>query len=136
MPAIIVDVVGQGKENTTVEDMTLGPRVRVRAVKPLTGFKAIVTFDNNTQREIDLEPYLHGPVFESIRNEPAVFRAMKIAGGAIAWDNGADIDPERLILRPETGLDGTGGDGKSLMYLCEKIVVWRLAGPEPKEEKK
>ena len=51
----------------------LGPRVRVRIVKPLTGFKAVVTFDNNTQREIDLEPYLHGPVFELIRNEPAVF---------------------------------------------------------------
>ena len=53
----------------------LGPRVRVRAVKPLDGFKALVSFDNNTRREIDLEPYLHGPVFESIRNEPAVFRA-------------------------------------------------------------
>ena len=80
----------------------LGPRVRVRAVKPLTGFKAIVTFDNNSQREIDLEPYLHGPVFESIRNEPAVFRAMKIEGGTIAWDNGADIDPDVLYygLKP------------------------------------
>ncbi len=81
---------------------TLGPRVRVRSVKPLQGFKAMVGFDNGTQREIDLEPYLHGPVFEPIRNEPAMFRSMKIAGGTIAWQNGADIDPDVLYygLKP------------------------------------
>jgi hypothetical protein len=80
----------------------LGPRVRVRAVTPLGGFRALVAFENNTQREIDLEPYLHGPVFEPIRNEPAVFRSMTIAGGTIAWPNGADIDPDVLYygLKP------------------------------------
>ena len=81
---------------------TLGSRVRVRAVKPLQGFKALVNFDNGTQREIDLELYLHGPVFEPIRNDPAVFRSMNIAGGTIAWQNGADIDPDVLYygLKP------------------------------------
>ena len=74
----------------------LGPRVRVRSVTPLAGLKALVAFDDNTQREIDLEPYLHGPVFEPIRSEPALFRAMKIEGGTIAWPNGADIDPDVL----------------------------------------
>jgi hypothetical protein len=80
----------------------LGPRVRVRAVKPLEGFKVLVTFDNDSQKEIDLEQYLHGPVFEPIRNDPNVFRSMKIAGGTIAWDNGADIDPDVLYygLKP------------------------------------
>ncbi|KAF0106874.1 MAG: hypothetical protein FD146_2232 [Anaerolineaceae bacterium] len=75
---------------------TLGPRVRVREVKPLTGFLVRVTFDNNTQRDIDLEPYLHGGVFEPIRKNPSAFRAMIIAGGTIAWKNGADIDPDVL----------------------------------------
>ena len=80
----------------------LGPRVRVRAVQPLQAFKALVTFDNDTRKEIDLEPYLHGPVFEPIRSEPAVFRSMKIEGGTIAWPNGADIDPDVLYygLKP------------------------------------
>ena len=77
----------------------LGPRVRVCTVRPLQGFKALVTFDNESQREIDLEPYLHGPVFEPIRNEPAMFRSMKIEGGTIAWPNGADIDPDVLYYR-------------------------------------
>ena len=31
----------------------LGPRVRVRSVKPIEGFKVLVTFDNDTQKEID-----------------------------------------------------------------------------------
>jgi len=74
----------------------LGPRVRVRAVEPRQGFKALFTFDNGTQREIDLEPYLRGPIFEPLRRDPAKFRAMKIEGGTIAWDNGADIDPDVL----------------------------------------
>jgi hypothetical protein len=86
-----------------VSDMDkLGPRVRVRAVAPLDGFKALVTFDNDSRKEIDLEPFLHGPVFEPIRNNPALFRSMKIVGGTIAWDNGADIDPDVLYygLKP------------------------------------
>jgi hypothetical protein len=80
----------------------LGPRVRVCDIKPLEDFKVLVSFENGVQREIDLAPYLDGPVFESIRNDPAAFRMMKIAGGTIAWDNGADIDPDVLYygLRP------------------------------------
>ena len=80
----------------------LGPRVRVRAVEPRQGFKVLFIFDNGTQREIDLEPYLRGPMFEPLRRDPAKFRAMKIEGGTIAWDNGADIDPDVLYynLKP------------------------------------
>lgn len=74
----------------------LGPRVRVRAVEPLQGFGVLVTFDNGAQREIDLDIYLRGPIFEPIRKNPALFRAMRIEGGTIAWANGADIDPDVL----------------------------------------
>jgi len=31
-----------------------------------------------------------------MRNNHARFRTMKVQGGAIAWDNGADIDPDVL----------------------------------------
>ncbi len=80
----------------------LGPRVRVRAVSPLGDWKAMVEFDNGTRREIDLEPYLHGPIFQPIRDNTAMFRSMKIEGGTIAWPNGADIDPDVLYygLKP------------------------------------
>jgi hypothetical protein len=74
----------------------LGPRVRVHAVQPRQGFNVLVTFDNGVQKEINLEPYLRGPIFEPLRNDPAKFRSMKIEGGTIAWDNGADLDPDVL----------------------------------------
>ena len=89
----------------------LGPRVRVRAVKPLEGLKVWVRFENDTEREIDLAPYLRGPIFELIRNDPTVFRNMKIEGGTIAWDNGADIDPDVLYynLKPAWMEDAEAG---------------------------
>ena len=70
--------------------------IRVQKVEPLEDLCARVTFDDGTQRTIDLDVYLRGPVFETIRNNPAVFRAMRVEGGTIAWDNGADIDPDVL----------------------------------------
>lgn len=80
----------------------LGPRVRVRAAIPLQGFKVLLTFDNDARREVDLEPYLRGPIFEPMRSDPDRFRSMTIAGGTLAWDNGADIDPDVLYyhLKP------------------------------------
>jgi len=34
----------------------LGPHVRVRAIKLLDGLKMVVIFDNDSQKEIELEP--------------------------------------------------------------------------------
>ena len=82
--------------------MKLGPRIGVRSVKPLQGFFVSVTFDDGMQREVDFEPYLQGPVFEPMRNDPAVFRSMAVAHGVVAWPNDADIDPDVLYygLKP------------------------------------
>ena len=82
--------------------MKLGPRIGVRSVKPLQGFCALVIFDDGSQREVDFEPYLQGPIFEPMRNNPAVFRSMTIAHGVLAWPNGADLDPDVLYygLKP------------------------------------
>ena len=83
--------------------------VRVREVKPLHGFKAVVSFDDGTQREIDLAPYLHGLVFEPIRNEPAVFRSMEIAGGHNRLAERRRHRPGRSLLWTETGVDAGNG---------------------------
>ena len=68
----------------------------VRAVEPLTGFTARVTFTDGSQRIINLEQYLHGPIFEPIRDSPAMFRRIFVDHGALAWPNGADIDTDTL----------------------------------------
>jgi hypothetical protein len=72
--------------------------VRIRAVVPLEEFKVRLEFTDNTTKEMDLTPYLHGPIFEPMRKDLRVFRAMKIDPrmGTIVWDNGADIDPDVL----------------------------------------
>lgn len=75
----------------------MGRPVRVHAVVPLTGFVVLVTFTDGTSREMDLERYLHGPIFEPIRS-PESFRQITVdpVAGTIAWPNGADIDPDVL----------------------------------------
>jgi hypothetical protein len=78
--------------------------VRIRSVEPLRGFAVRLGFTDGSQREVDLEPYLHGPVFEPIRRDPRLFRAVKVDPrmGTIVWENGADIDPDVLYhgLKP------------------------------------
>lgn len=72
--------------------------VRIRSVESLEKFRVRLEFTDGTQKEVDLEPYLHGPIFEPIRNDPLVFRSVRVDRqlGTIVWDNGADIDPDVL----------------------------------------
>jgi hypothetical protein len=83
---------------------SLPPKVCIQKVEPLEGFRVRLGFTDHTQRVVDLEPYLHGPVFDSIRNDPAIFRSVRVDKrmGTIVWDNGADIDPDVLYydLKP------------------------------------
>lgn len=71
-------------------------KVRVQSVKSGEGYTAIVRFTDGSCRAINLAPYLRGPIFEPIRDDPALFRAMQVEEGTIVWPNGADIDPDVL----------------------------------------
>ncbi|MDQ3293680.1 MAG: DUF2442 domain-containing protein [Actinomycetota bacterium] len=55
-------------------------------------------FADGVEKSIDLDPYLQGPVFEEVRNEPAVFESVTVDAdaGTIAWPNGADLAPDVL----------------------------------------
>jgi len=81
---------------------TFGPLVRVRRLQPLHGFWMQIEFEDGTIKQIDLDPFLRGPIFEPIRNNPEMFRRVKVQGGTITWENGADIDPDVLYydLKP------------------------------------
>ena len=65
-------------------------------VKPLAGHRVSLRFREGTEKEMDLAPFLVGPVFDAIRADADSFAAMKIEDGALTWENGADIDP--LVL--------------------------------------
>lgn len=73
--------------------MKYPPLVRVTSVEPLEGFVLRVNFDDGSQKDIDVEWLLHGPIFEPVRSDRKLFREVRVEGGAVAWPNGADIDP-------------------------------------------
>ncbi len=78
--------------------------VRIKSVKPLEKFVVHLEFTDGTSRDIDLEPYLRGKIFEPLRQNKDTFRAVKVDErmGTIVWENGADIDPDVLYheLKP------------------------------------
>jgi hypothetical protein len=77
--------------------------VRIRKATPQKAFIVRLEFTDGIQRDVDLEPYLHGPIFASIREDHQIFRSVHVGpSGTIVWDNGADIDPDVLYhgLKP------------------------------------
>lgn len=77
---------------------------RIRGVQPLENFVVRLEFTDGTVRDVDLEPFLHGPVFEPVHSDAEFFRSVRVdeRAGTIVWPNGADIDPDVLYhgLRP------------------------------------
>ena len=69
----------------------------VTTVKYLSGYKLRVSFGTGESKEVDLEPYLEGEVFEPLRDKN-IFRTVHINPevDTICWNNGADLAPEFL----------------------------------------
>lgn len=91
------------------------PGLRVRSVHPLRGFRLRLTFSNDSIREIDLDPFLWGPMFNALRVDPKLFRAVRIypEGETIYWPNGADIAPETLYEESYPVIAHEGGNSNS-----------------------
>ena len=70
--------------------------VRVTEVYPLEDYKCRLVFEDGTEKVVNLEPYLHGPIFEPILRDKKTFRSVRVVEGTIGWENGADIDPDVL----------------------------------------
>jgi hypothetical protein len=88
---------GEGRE-AVVQDTGTGMRraemMRVAHVEPLEGYHLRVRFASGEERDVDVERYLRGPVFEPIRKDRALFEAVSVDEelGVVVWPNGADID--------------------------------------------
>lgn len=70
--------------------------IRVIEVEVLGGFVLRLRFNDGTERTIDFEDRLYGEVFEPLKKDPELFRAVTIEGPTIVWPNGADMDPDVL----------------------------------------
>jgi hypothetical protein len=67
----------------------------VKSVKPLTGYKLLLTFENNEERIFDVSPFLDKGVFRELK-DAKVFSSVHVSFDTIEWANGADLCPEML----------------------------------------
>ncbi len=72
--------------------------IRICAVEPLEAFTVRLEFTDGSEKVVDLKSFLRGPVFEPLVRDLVRFRSVQVDPdlGTIAWDNGADIDPDVL----------------------------------------
>lgn len=75
--------------------------MHVKHIEVLQEYIVRFTFSDGAIRDINLERFLHGGIFEIVR-EPAFFQQAHVAYGTIAWPNGADIDPNVLYYNLRT----------------------------------
>ena len=67
----------------------------VKEVKPLDGYKLLLTFENGEERIFDMIPYLEKGIFKELKDK-SLFNSVKISYDSIVWENEADVDPEML----------------------------------------
>ncbi len=79
---------------------------RVAAVRPLSGYRLEVVFDDGLQGVVSLKDRLFGPVFEPLRDWDAFRQVSVDEFGAVSWPNGADLAPDALYerIRAEAGV--------------------------------
>ena len=73
--------------------------LRITAVQPLPGLRVHVTLTDGSEHDLDLTPYLWGPVFEPLLEDRELFEQVFVdpVSKTIAWPNDADIDPDVLV---------------------------------------
>lgn len=69
--------------------------VHITEATPLEGRRIRLASDDGSSGEVDLAPLLKGSVFEDVRTNDEIFRAVTIdpVARTIVWPNGADLDP-------------------------------------------
>ncbi len=76
--------------------------VAVAAVEPLAEYTLRLTFDDGTERVVDLADELWGPMGEPLRDQ-TYFRQVRVDPElrTVVWPNGFDLDPDVLHGRAQ-----------------------------------
>ncbi len=67
----------------------------VKNVKPLSGFKLLLTFENNEEKIFDVNPFLDKGIFKELKDAKN-FNTVHVCFDTVEWNNGADFCPELL----------------------------------------
>ena len=86
----------------------LAPLIDVTGVRVLARYVVELTFADGSERVIDLEPLLWGPMFEPLVSDYDLFRQVTVDpdAGTIVWPNGADISPRTLFSESRPTVPG------------------------------
>ncbi len=76
-------------------------RPKATAVKPMEGYRLLVTFDNGEMKVYDANPLIKGDWFGQLRDEK-MFNTVHIAGLSVEWAGGQDVCPDDLYYSSET----------------------------------
>ena len=71
--------------------------VRIKQAVPVGGYRLRLTLTDGSTLERDVEKLLVGPVFESIRQDPGLFRQVRVEHGTLTWPGNVDLCPDMLI---------------------------------------
>lgn len=69
----------------------------VKDVNYVSGYKLLVTFEDDVVKLVDMEPYLDGEIFEPLKDID-YFKTVRVNPdiNTIVWDNDADVSPDFL----------------------------------------
>jgi hypothetical protein len=79
--------------------------LRIKKVVPLSGYRLRLTLTDGSVVERDVGPLLLGPVFESIRCEPELFRKVSVERGTACWPGDVDLCPDTVLWNGPPGQD-------------------------------
>jgi hypothetical protein len=71
--------------------------LRVKQVRPASGYRLLLTFTNGETGVYDCRPLLEFGVFHELQDE-AYFRQARVEGGTVVWPHEQDICPDTLYL--------------------------------------
>ena len=71
--------------------------LRIRQAIPLEGWRLRLTLSDGSVIERDVAGLMIGPIFDSLKTDPALFKQVRVEHGTVVWPNGADLCPDTLI---------------------------------------
>ena len=107
-------VKNRSRLNLYGEDSSMHPAVT--SVESRDDYVLSVSFDNGENGLLDMKPYLNIGVFRKIK-DPNIFKTVHVSFDTIAWESGADVDPEFVYEKCRLGQQDAPSDGQAAARL-------------------
>lgn len=102
MPTMDIEALFRAPDNENDDEIICGPNflLLVVAAEVRAPYSLQVTFNDGTQKQVNVLPLLWGSVFKPLLDQDYFARMRLTASGVVAWPNGANLAPEALYQLP------------------------------------